>query len=61
MIFCFVISIDGTLGFQFAYKDGGSLGECNATETIVLFQCIKNAQWDAYDPDVSHFVGTNVW
>ena len=49
MIFCFVISIDGTLGFQL---------ECNTTETIVLFQCNKNAQWDTYDPDVSHFVGS---
>ena len=58
MIFCFVISIDGVSGFQFVYKDGGSYGECNATETIVLFQCNKNAQWDAYDPDVSRFVGS---
>ena len=56
MIFCFVISIDGTSGFQFVYKDGGSLGECNTTETIVLFQCNENAQWDIYDSDVSRFV-----
>ena len=59
MINCFVIFlIDGTLGFQFIYKDGGSLGECNTTETIILFQCNRNAQWDIYDPDVSHFVDT---
>ena len=48
--------IDDTSGFQFAYKDGGSLGECNTTETIVLFQCNENAEWDAYNADVSRFV-----
>ena len=58
MIFCFVISIDGVSGFQFVYKDGGSLGECNTTETIVIFQCNRSAQWDAYDPDLSRFVGS---
>ena len=56
MISCFVISIDGISGFQFVYKDGSSLGECNATETIILFQCNRNAQWDAYNADVSRFV-----
>ena len=54
-LLCYFL-IDGISGFQFVYKDGGSLGECNTTETIILFQCNKNAQWDIYDPDVSRFV-----
>ena len=47
---------DGTLGFQFIYKNGSAVGQCNQTETIVLFQCDPTAQWDAYDPDVTRFL-----
>ena len=31
---------------MFTYKNGSSVGDCNTTETIVLFQCDQNAQWD---------------
>ena len=47
---------DGTLGFQFIYKNGSAYGQCNQTETIVFFQCNPTAQWDAYDPDVTRFL-----
>ena len=48
--------VDGTLGFQFVYKNGSSLANCSQTETIVFFQCDPAAQWDAYDPDVTRFL-----
>uniref|UniRef100_A0A1X7UVI5 Autophagy-related protein 27 n=1 Tax=Amphimedon queenslandica TaxID=400682 RepID=A0A1X7UVI5_AMPQE len=47
---------NGTLGFQFIYQNGSAVGNCNQTETVVLFQCDPAAQWDAYDPDVTRFL-----
>ena len=42
----FCIILDDTSGFMFTYKNGSSVGDCNTTETIVLFQCDQNTQWN---------------
>lgn len=48
----------GSVGFQLKYQNGGfSTNSCNSSETLLIFQCDKTAQWDIKNPNITKYLG----